>query len=137
LGGTALQKEFGYEIPSENTGECWAISAHPNGMIVNGPYKGMTLDKLWEEHPKLFGNPQEKVFPLLTKILDANMDQSVQVHPDDSYLMVWFYGDFKEKKGAVPHQEFIVSFVEQGPSRTSTLRGELHERFPYRTTYLL
>jgi mannose-6-phosphate isomerase class I len=68
-------------------------------MIENGPYKGMTLDKLWEEYPKLFGNPQEKVFPLLTKILDANMDLSVQVHPDDSYAMVWFYDDFIEKKG--------------------------------------
>lgn len=94
-GGTALQKEFGYEIPSENTGECWAISAHPNGpsIIENGPYKGMTLDKLWSEHSELFGNPQEKVFPLLTKILDANMDLSVQVHPDDSYAMVHENGE--------------------------------------------
>jgi hypothetical protein len=106
-------------------------------MIENGPYKGMTLVKLWEEYPKLFGNPQEKVFPLLTKILDANMDLSVQVNPDDSYAMVWFYDDFIEKKEAVPHQGFIVSFLEQELPRAYTLRGELHERFPYRTTYLL
>ncbi|MFF2446707.1 mannose-6-phosphate isomerase, class I [Neobacillus sp. NPDC058068] len=86
-GGTALQKEFGYSIPTEHTGECWAISAHPNGpsVIENGPYAGQTLDKLWKDHPELFGNPKEAVFPLLTKILDANMDLSVQVHPDDAY----------------------------------------------------
>ncbi|MFC0024038.1 mannose-6-phosphate isomerase, class I [Neobacillus cucumis] len=86
-GGTALQSEFGYSIPSDKTGECWAISAHPNGpsIIENGSFAGYTLDKLWKEHPELFGNPQEEVFPLLTKILDANMDLSVQVHPDDTY----------------------------------------------------
>ena len=94
-GGTALQEKFGYEIPNEHTGECWAISAHPNGpsLIENGLYQGMTLDKLWSEHPELFGNPKEKVFPLLTKILDANMDLSVQVHPDDSYAMVHENGE--------------------------------------------
>lgn len=57
-------------------------------MIVNGAYKGITLDRLWKEHPELFGNPKGKVFPLLTKILDANMDLSVQVHPNDSYAIV-------------------------------------------------
>lgn len=86
-GGTTLQDDFGYQIPSEKTGECWAISAHPNGpsVIENGPYAGKGLDELWAEHPELFGDPHEEVFPLLTKILDANMDLSVQVHPDDAY----------------------------------------------------
>ncbi|PLS03335.1 mannose-6-phosphate isomerase, class I [Neobacillus cucumis] len=94
-GGRALRDVFGYEIPYEHTGEYWAISAHPNGpsMIENGPYQGMTLDKLWKEQPGLFGNPKGKVFPLLTKILDANMDLSVQVHPDDTYAMVHENGE--------------------------------------------
>ncbi|MGN7296006.1 mannose-6-phosphate isomerase, class I [Ferdinandcohnia sp. SAFN-114] len=94
-GGTALQTEYGYEIPFQNTGECWAISAHSNGQSVveNGPFKGMTLDKLWQEHPDLFGNPESVVFPLLTKILDANMDLSVQVHPNDAYAMINENGD--------------------------------------------
>ncbi|ULT59939.1 mannose-6-phosphate isomerase, class I [Neobacillus drentensis] len=108
-GGTALKDEFGYSIPSDKTGECWAISAHPNGpsIIENGPFAGVTLDKLWKEHPELFGNPTEEVFPLLTKILDANMDLSVQVHPDDAYAKVnengelgktecWYIIDCKE-----------------------------------------
>ncbi|PWT99399.1 MAG: mannose-6-phosphate isomerase, class I [Bacteroidetes bacterium] len=125
-GGTTLKKEFGYEIPSEQTGECWAISAHPNGpsVIKNGPFAGMTLDKLWSEQPKLFGNPEEKVFPLLSKILDANMDLSVQVHPDDAYAMdhengelgkteCWYIIDCKEDAdmifghSALTKEEFI------------------------------
>jgi mannose-6-phosphate isomerase len=94
-GGSVLKEDFGYVIPSEKTGECWAISAHPNGVSIveNGPFSGMTLDTLWKEHPELFGHPKEEVFPLLTKILDANMDLSVQVHPDDAYAKVHENGE--------------------------------------------
>jgi mannose-6-phosphate isomerase len=94
-GGSAFREEFGYEIPSDQTGECWAISAHPNGpsIIENGPYAGISLDELWRKHPELFGNPKEEVFPLLTKILDANMDLSVQVHPEDAYAKIHENGD--------------------------------------------
>jgi len=86
-GGTALKESFGYDIPSEHTGECWAISGHPNGpsVVKNGPYAGKSLIELWEDHRELFGNYDSNVFPLLTKILDANADLSVQVHPDDTY----------------------------------------------------
>ncbi|MFP3126580.1 mannose-6-phosphate isomerase, class I [Ectobacillus funiculus] len=86
-GGTALQDLFGYNIPSDKTGECWAISAHPNGQsIVNkGEWEGKTLSELWENHRELFGHFKSEKFPLLTKILDANDDLSVQVHPNDGY----------------------------------------------------
>jgi mannose-6-phosphate isomerase len=86
-GGTALRDQFGYDIPSEQTGECWAISAHPNGQSVvkSGEWEGMTLDQLWNNHRELFGGIEGEKFPLLTKILDANHDLSVQVHPDDQY----------------------------------------------------
>ncbi|WP_313802451.1 mannose-6-phosphate isomerase, class I [Cytobacillus sp.] len=86
-GGTALHDQFGYQIPSKNTGECWAISGHPNGQSVVkfGKYKGRTLSDLYENNRELFGNYPSPVFPLMTKILDANGDLSVQVHPDDQY----------------------------------------------------
>lgn len=86
-GGTALRDKFNYEIPSENTGECWAISSHENGdcEITNGKFKGMTLSNLWANHRELFGNMAGDKFPLLTKILDANDNLSVQVHPDNEY----------------------------------------------------
>ena len=86
-GGTKLRDEFGYDIPSEKIGEYWAISAHPNGVskVANGRYEGTDLATLYAEHRELFGNRPEPVFPLLTKILDANDWLSVQVHPDDAY----------------------------------------------------
>ena len=86
-GGTKLRDEFGYDIPSEKIGEYWAISAHPNGVskVANGRYQGTDLATLYAEHRELFGNRPEPVFPLLTKILDANDWLSVQVHPDDAY----------------------------------------------------
>lgn len=94
-GGRNLEK-MGYDIPDGNIGECWGISAHQNGpnVIANGAYEGQTLDKVWEEHPELFGNPSEKKFPLLTKILDANQKLSVQVHPDDEYAHEHENGEF-------------------------------------------
>ncbi|HCI26942.1 MAG TPA: mannose-6-phosphate isomerase, partial [Roseburia sp.] len=66
-------------------GECWGISAHPNGdgSIRNGVYAGMKLSKVWEEHPEVFGKLAYDRFPLLTKIIDAKADLSIQVHPDD------------------------------------------------------
>ncbi|UOF92738.1 mannose-6-phosphate isomerase, class I [Fodinisporobacter ferrooxydans] len=94
-GGTHLREVFGYEIPSETTGECWAISAHPNGqsIVKDGIYKGLTLGELWDKHRELFGNAKGDVFPLLTKILDANHDLSVQVHPDDTYAQDFENGE--------------------------------------------
>ena len=94
-GGTALKDRFNYDIPSDLTGECWAISAHPNGpsVVKNGEFAGKTLIELWQEQPQLFGEQQSEVFPLLTKILDANTDLSVQVHPDDDYALVHENGE--------------------------------------------
>lgn len=88
-------KEFGYEIPNDKTGECWGISAHENGpnMIVNGEHEGKTLKELWEENTGLFGVQTTDKFPLLTKILDANDELSVQVHPDDAYAQVHENGE--------------------------------------------
>lgn len=94
-GGTALKDVFGYPIPSNRTGECWTISGHPNGQSVvkNGTYAGKTLGELWDSNRELFGNMKGKVFPLLTKILDANADLSVQVHPDDEYANIHENGE--------------------------------------------
>ena len=86
-GGERLGTDWPYQIPGEGTGECWAVSAHPNGdcTIKEGIYAGKTLSQLWEEEPALFGNTGLDRFPLLTKIIDAKTDLSIQVHPDDTY----------------------------------------------------
>ncbi|MED2185291.1 mannose-6-phosphate isomerase, class I [Bacillus wiedmannii] len=93
-GGESL-KEFNYELPSQTTGECWGISAHLNGpsIVRGGKYKGLTLKQLWDEHRALFGNYQAEQFPLLTKILDAKKDLSVQVHPNDEFANIYERGE--------------------------------------------
>ena len=89
-GGNQLAEKFGYEIPSDKTGECWAISAHPNGdcTVREGEYAGRKLSELFKEEPELFGNLPLDRFPLLIKIIDAKADLSIQVHPDDAYAKV-------------------------------------------------
>lgn len=69
-GGNQLKEKYGYAIPSDQTGECWAPSAHPNGdnKIKEGEFKGQTLSKVFDEHRELFGNIKDKQFPLLVKI---------------------------------------------------------------------
>ncbi|MDX8045409.1 mannose-6-phosphate isomerase, class I [Gracilibacillus sp. S3-1-1] len=89
-GGQKLHTDFHYTIPYEKTGEAWAISAHENGpsKIINGELKGKTLLEAWNDHGELFNKPvdnNEEAYPLLIKILDANDNLSVQVHPDDQY----------------------------------------------------
>jgi len=86
-GGKKLQSLFGYHIPSKQTGECWGISGHENGtnVVVNGTYKGKTLRQLWKNHRELFDNEKGAEFPLLVKVIDAQDDLSVQVHPNDQY----------------------------------------------------
>ena len=85
-GGSKLE-QFGYNLPNAHIGECWGISAHPNGKseIINGPYAGQTLDQVWNDHRELFGEFPSKDFPLMAKIVDAEAPLSIHVHPDDSY----------------------------------------------------
>jgi mannose-6-phosphate isomerase len=133
-GGKKLHTEFQYEIPSEQTGEAWVISAHPNGpsVIKNGPLEGKTLADAWNEQGELFnkqsGNDEE--YPLLVKILDAADDLSVQVHPNDQFARevegvpygkteCWYVVSAEEGAELVlghhaQTQEELAQMVEQG-----------------------
>ncbi len=96
-GGSDLREEFGYDEPGNDIGECWGISAHPKGdcEVSEGAFKGCKLSELWRDHPGLFGRNEgagkseygagSDVFPLLTKIISARDDLSIQVHPGDDY----------------------------------------------------
>ncbi|MDD3266072.1 MAG: class I mannose-6-phosphate isomerase [Burkholderiales bacterium] len=86
-GGNRLKSDYGYNIPSNKTGESWSVSAHKNGAtyIKNGKFAGTSLADLYKNNPELFGGSNANEFPLMIKIIDANDKLSVQVHPDDKY----------------------------------------------------
>ena len=71
-GGDRLRTVFHYDIPSDHTGECWAISGHPSGdcHVKNPEFAGETLGSLWKKRPDLFGNLPGDSFPLLVKIIE-------------------------------------------------------------------
>lgn len=95
-GGSRLRDSFGYDAAGDDLGECWGISAHPNGdgQIKYGPYIGWHLSEVWKRHPEQFGNLSYDRFPLLVKIIDAREDLSIQVHPDDRYASEHENGSF-------------------------------------------
>ena len=92
-GGRNLEK-LGRSLPeNERVAESWEIAAHDDGMAVvkNGTYAGMELGELLNQLGEvLVGKNNEWAlkrgkFPLLVKLIDANKNLSVQVHPDDDY----------------------------------------------------
>lgn len=99
-GGRRLKEEFGYDIDGDDIGECWGISAHHNGdcTVKGGSFDGMRLSELYNTHRELFGKCKSEVFPLLVKIIDANDDLSIQVHPDDSYAAAHENGALGKKE---------------------------------------
>ena len=89
-GGNNLEKIFGRELPDHNIGESWELSSHSNGtsVVANGMLAGKTLPEIMAQYKeRLMGKKfvNEHHFPLLIKILDANDNLSIQVHPADKY----------------------------------------------------
>ncbi|WP_036448634.1 type I phosphomannose isomerase catalytic subunit [Mycoplasmoides pirum] len=83
-GGNRL-KDYGYECLYDNrNGEAWLISAIENksSIVVNA--NDVSLLEYYNNHQDFFNN-YNKPYPLLVKIIDANDDLSVQVHPNDEY----------------------------------------------------
>ena len=89
-GGDNIKKIYGKDTPCPPVAESWEISAHPDGLSVaiNGIYRGMTIPEIVKKYGSEFYGDSMKEgeeFPLLLKILDAEDNLSVQVHPDDEY----------------------------------------------------
>ena len=90
-GGHKLQQIFGKEPAGlPNIGESWELSGYPTdaSVVANGYLAGKSLPELIEKYGEQlvgkrvferFGN----TFPLLFKLIDANDDLSIQVHPND------------------------------------------------------
>lgn len=85
-GGDALVKRFGkHGDPDEKIGESW--ECWDENRVVNGPLAGQSIAQLRQElGARLLGDlDPARIFPILTKIIDARASLSVQVHPDDAY----------------------------------------------------
>lgn len=90
-GGNKLETRFGKNLEGKtNIGESWELSAVDDDVSVveNGPLAGNDLQELIEIYmDNLVGEKiYEKFgteFPLLIKLIDANTDLSIQVHPND------------------------------------------------------
>ncbi len=88
-GGNQLRTLFGKQIPLQPLAETWECSTHPDGcsMVASGIHMGQTLQKVLQQHPMYLGKYANSNgnLPILIKLIDAEKDLSVQVHPDDIY----------------------------------------------------
>lgn len=89
-GGEKIAPFKGIVTDQKNIGESWEISGVKGNesIVENGPDAGLNLrqmidkygaDLVGQKNIAKFGN----TFPLLIKIIDANGNLSLQVHPDD------------------------------------------------------
>ena len=118
-GGTRLNDEYNYNISINPFAEAWVCSCHPDGeSVISSNHK--PLSEVLKQHPTWLGTHSLAVtggkaeLPILIKIIDAKMDLSVQVHPDDAYALkhencngkseMWYVLDAK------PGTELIYGF---------------------------
>ena len=89
-GGTRLSREYGIGTPGEKIAEAWELTCRPDGVntVIGGEYDGKSFEEYIKENPdyiaKGFSGDR---FPLLIKLIDAEADLSIQVHPDNEYAL--------------------------------------------------
>ena len=94
-GGSRLNDEFNKGIDVHPLAETWECSTHPDGqsLVASGSDIGKTLGDVLQKHPEYLGSHPLQVMkgttelPVLIKLIDAEQDMSVQVHPDDGYAL--------------------------------------------------
>ncbi|HUV94670.1 MAG TPA: type I phosphomannose isomerase catalytic subunit [Anaerolineae bacterium] len=145
-GGRSLATLFARKLPPGIVAESWEISGHPSSptRVDNGAWRGTLLpDVLAELGSDLVGTNSADVvawerFPLLVKLLDANRNLSLQVHPDDAYASQHQSGDPGKTEmwyilDAQPGSQLVYGLA-QGVTRESfrsaiasnTLETQLH-----------
>ena len=129
-GGRRLESLYGKRLPSAAPiGESWEIVDRPEAQSVvhEGPLRGLTLHELWCKHrAEIFGNvPDSPRFPILCKLLDAQENLSLQVHPPraiakklggESKSELWYVAS------AAPKARLYAG-VKKGTTRDSFLKS--------------
>ncbi len=85
-GGQKLRTEYGKETDMTTLAESWELSCHPDGQstIVGGVYDRKPLEEYIKENKGCLGTLcKSDELPILIKLIDAQDNLSVQVHPDD------------------------------------------------------
>jgi mannose-6-phosphate isomerase len=131
-GGRQLHSLYGKHLPAAAPiGESWEIVDRPEAQSVvhDGPLRGVTLHELWRERrAEIFGSVADSPsrtgssrFPLLIKLLDAQENLSLQVHPPaaiakklggESKTEFWYIAN------AAPHAR-VYAGVKKGTTRES------------------
>lgn len=91
-GGERLKTLYHKHTDLSPLAESWELSAHRDGesVVCTGPYAGQALTGYlsalgWEALGTVCRG--RDTFPLLIKLIDAESDLSVQVHPSDEYAL--------------------------------------------------
>jgi mannose-6-phosphate isomerase len=110
-GGRRLESLYGKRLPSAALiGESWEIVDRPEAQSVvhQGPLRGKTVHQLWSaDREMVFGKVRDAPrFPILVKLLDAQENLSLQVHPPaamakelggESKSELWYVADAAPK----------------------------------------
>lgn len=90
-GGQKLAQLFNKPSSTDTTGESWEISGVPGNVsnVANGELKGKSLNDLINQYgPEIMGKSVIErfgnEFPILIKFIDAKLDLSIQLHPNDT-----------------------------------------------------
>src|SRR5438045_2762660 len=129
-GGRRLESLYGKRLPSAALiGESWEIVDRPEAQSVvhEGPFRGKTLHELWCKHRKeIFGTvPETPRFPILCKMLDAQENLSLQVHPPRA-IAKKLGGESKSELWYVAHaapKARIYAGVKKATNRDSFLKS--------------
>lgn len=120
-GGSRLAREFGKEDAPFPTAESWELVCRGDAKstIANGFLAGKTLEDLRQiDKQSCWGTDcQQDRFPLLVKLIDAEHDLSIQVHPSEETAMMdvgeqgkaemWYVVD------CIPHAYIYYGFSRQ------------------------
>lgn len=134
-GGRWFARHWGRILPDRwPYGESWELSYRPDAMsrISNGEWAGQELVEPVVRFPKeflgnRFANQWLKAFPLLIKLLDVRDRLSIQVHPDENWVMrkrmegpgkseMWYVLD------AEPRARLMVGFIN-GVTRANIVKA--------------